>query len=194
MKNNLKTAAQTYGRFKAWTTSITATIVGIVLLVIFTNMYFTNKHFSSVDAEVVSAECQNFTETQKTKDSRRSITETTKTLYNCNLLLKYTVNGNIQTARYKKNGSESEINVGDTLVVDYNTQNPSQVKEGASGLVYGAVAGIIITLLFVCLSYVNLYLVTKSDTIAGVEGTLGFASNLRSALSQKKRNRNNNFF
>lgn len=194
MRNNLKSAAQTYGRFKAWTTSITATIVGIVLVIIFTNMYSTNKHYSSIDAEVVSAECQNFTETQKTKDSRRSITETTKTLYDCNLLLKYTVNGNIQTASYKKNGSENEIKEGDTLVVDYNMQNPSKVKEGASTQVYGAVAGIIITLLFVCLSYVNLYLVMKSDTIAGVEGTLGFASNLRSALTRNRRNRNNNFF
>ena len=194
MRNNLKSAAQMYGRVKAWTTAITATIVGIVLLIIFTNMYNDNKKFKSIDATVVSSECQNFTETQKTKDSRRSITETTKTLYDCNLLLKFDVNGTVQTANYKKNGSNSEIKEGDIIVVDYNTTNPSQIKEGASTYVYGGVAGIIITLLFVFFSYINLYLVTKSDTLAGVEGTLGFASNLRSALTRNRRNRNNNFF
>ena len=180
-------ASQVYGRFKAWSTAITATFVGIILIIIFTNMYNDNKKFETVNARVVQSNCTSYTQTKKTQSKKNTI-ETTKTLYDCNLLLNYNVKGQEYTSNYKKEELSDEIQVGTELKIDYNTEDPTKITEGASMTVYGAMAGIIFMLFVIFLSYLNVYLVMTSNTIAGVQGTIGFASNLRSALT---RNRNN---
>lgn len=188
MKKELFKAAQIYGTYKAWASAITMTILGIIGIIICINYYFDNKDYVKVQATIVNTNCNEFTKTeiQNYKHTNRQV-ETTNKLYKCNLDLEYNINNkkydNILVEEY-----DNKPNKGDKIEIGYKPNNPNNISKNFEFLKYGSILGLIIIIIFIIASYVNLHIVRKNKTIAGIEGTVGFASNLRRALSSRRRN------
>lgn len=92
-----------------------------------------------------------------------------RTKYNCDLTVKYVVDGKEYTGKTGFN-SDRVYNINDNIDISYDPKNPTQirVKEMSKKLVAGILLGV--ALLIGGGAFLNYYLTKKSETYAAAQG------------------------
>ena len=173
--------AQLYGIYKAGIGAVIMTLICIFGGIFLFNIYNENKGYKEVNATITKPNCNIID-----KVTEKEGTKTTEILYNCSLELKYTIDGKEYNNTLDINNSQKEYLNTNKIKIGFKPEDPENIKFDYKYTNMFALIGIVLLIVITISSYINLYIVLHSKEIAGIQGTIGFASNLRSAFTTKK--------
>mgnify|MGYP006138653801 CR=1 FL=1 len=185
MKNNLTKAAVAYGTLRAWISSFIVSVFGLIGIIYCIYLFLDSIQYKNVVARVVEPNCEEYTEKIINRSKDKSETERISTSFKCDLELEYNVNSKLIKTHLFKEKLHKKYNKNEEIKIGYKPNNPKTISDSFIAQKWGSFFGVLIILLVVSITYFNLYMVLKNKSIAGVEGTIGFASNMRRALSSK---------
>lgn len=166
--NKVVSASQAYGSFRAHISTIIITFIGVIGIICCLVMLLKTIKYKTISGRIENANCK---QTHNNNDNSNQI------LYNCNLEVNYTIDNKrfnenidkISSFKYKSNTP---------VKLSYNKNDKTDISLDIAMTRW--VSGIIIIFLafIMVMSHINLHMVKTNKDIAGVEGALGFISNV----------------
>jgi uncharacterized membrane protein (UPF0136 family) len=151
------------GKMQSFIGLIFATIVGIVLLIIGYTFVNSNNEYIDVSGEIITVNCQDIEEHQKTKNGKEKIKK------KCVLTIKYSDNDN-NSYTNKLTTDDKNYSQGQIIKIEYLKSEPNQIRTpGFSDSTIGYISSGI-SLIIIIGAGINYYFASNSKLYASTQG------------------------
>jgi hypothetical protein len=164
MSSAIYEGAAEVGKVQSYIGLIIACIVTIIMIGVSIYLFTVDQHTLVDDVgTVLSADCSNQVNLSDQKDKQKEI-------QNCNLLVKYKVNGEEYRGNLLASGNKI-YNNGNVIDITYDSTNPTEITTHQIRSKTIAIILLVLGLLIGGGSYMNYYFTSKYKSYAAIQGT-----------------------
>ncbi len=160
MADKLIKGVSIFGKYYVAVTSIIVIIIALILGVAAIFMIMSNTSVIKTTASIIQKNCT------------PSTTQSSESMYNCDLTVSYTVNGVIYTSNIKTN-SLINYKIGENIEVEYNSDNPKNIElKITNDKTIGAIL-LGLSIIAIIVASIRWYIVKKYELASTVSGFSG---------------------